>query len=190
MDNNQNNQNQNNQNNTYGQPYNGQPYNGQPYNGQPYNGQPYNGQPYNGQPYNGQPYNQPYNQPYYGQPPMQQPKKPGKGKSIASMICGIFGTIYGLVSFFIAIGIAAANDVVRGSGYNSVEYNTASDIAAVSSFVAMGIFVLPLSIVAVCLGGSYKKQSGAHNGMSRAGLITGWVGLGFYLIGIIIAAAN
>lgn len=158
----------------FGQPPMGQPPMGQPY-GQPPMGQPY-GQPPMGQPYGQPPMGQPYGQPMYNQPPAplaQAPvyvtpvtmharrydgPLPGKGLSLAGMLCSIFA----LVLFFF------------GWIFYAVDYNTGM-VTFIVSVVDLGLGIT--GIILSSIGGARNTQVGApRGGPAVAGLIIGIIG--------------
>ena len=177
----------------YGQPPMGQPY-GQPYDpnyGQSPMGQPY-GQPQYGQPpfdpnYGQPPMGQPYGQPYPPEMlvPMGQPQvynapgakppyngpKPGKGMSIAGMICGILSVLAFLPSVIISI---AEIDSVSSNG---------SSLFIISLVIGAADIVLGiLGIVLSSIGGVKNLQVGAPRGAASI------VGIVFGIIGTVLAA--
>lgn len=90
----------------------------------------------------------------------QQPKKPGLGYGISSMAVGIIGLFYSFVIMLICISEST--------------YDTFSVIAPLGMIGGM-------PLVAVILSGLSMK-CGRNNGFSKAGLITGLIGLVFVLI--------
>lgn len=145
----------------------------------------------NGNQYN--PYSNPYGQPYNGQPfnqaPAEPPKRKSLGSAIASMVCGIFGLIYGLVMFIVSVATSvAAYELTRNRPFGiqgMYHYHETSFAAGIIVIISFAIFTLPLGIVSVALGGSYKKKNNGHCGMSKAGVITGWFTLGFFILSVI-----
>jgi hypothetical protein len=91
-----------------------------------------------------------------------------------------------------AYGTAPAYGAPYG-GYAPAKTNTLAIVSLISSLV--GLFIIPLlgSITAVITGhmslGQIKQTGEQGRGLALAGLIIGYVGLGFMLLGIILLFA-
>lgn len=125
---------------------------------------------------NQQPPVQSYPQSY--QPQYQQPMVvvrtpvPGRGFGITSMVLGIIGLVYGFL-------LMCSLDNFR-------DFSDYEDMF--SSFIPVIIVYSSLSIMAVIFG-SCAKNRGYINGISKSGLIMGWIGIGCYILSILICMA-
>lgn len=130
-------------------------------------------------------------QSYNGQLPEQRTNHNIRGRSIASLTCGIFGIFFAIIEIIISINyvdyrVCASESRTLGYWY---EYSYKAENLFIAANV-LGVESLILSIVSICLGCSYKKRSRAHNKMSKSGIIISLIGMLLFLIGIIILIAN
>ena len=100
---------------------------------------------------------------------------PGRGFGITSMVLGIIGLVYGFLLMCSVDSISEIN-----------HYEDFSEI--LSEMIAVILVYSSLSIMAVIFGSCAKKR-GYINGISKSGFIMGWIGLGFYILSILICAA-
>jgi len=110
-------------------------------------------------------------QPYvYPQQPVVyvKPKVPGRGFGISGMVLGIIGLVYG------TIPLAAALDVLSGRWVSDYE---------AGQLVGVSLVYSVLSILAVCFAPAAKKR-GYINSIQKAGMVTGWIGLCFYIFAV------
>lgn len=102
-----------------------------------------------------------------------KPKTPGRGFGISSMVLGIIGLVYGFGSW-----ITAVEMLLNQSVYDS--------LVTLEEEVGSLLVFSVLSILAICFYASARKR-GYNNGVSKAGLVTGLVGLLLYIAGVVLA---
>lgn len=103
-------------------------------------------------------------------------KTPGRGFGISSLVLSIIGLIYSLYMTAAASLYGAATDMassIIGSAANAYDDEVMGTILLYSV----------LSILAVCFAaGAFKK--GYKNGVSKAGLVMGIIGLCFFVVAL------
>ena len=103
-----------------------------------------------------------------------QPKIPGRGLGIAGMILGIIGLVYG---FIMMIGAISTLETSVMNDYESVGINL--------GLVFMILLYSSLSIIGVSLAGC-GRHKGYRTGVSTAGVVTGIIGIVFYVLAIVV----
>ncbi|MBP3391314.1 MAG: hypothetical protein J6L76_00825 [Clostridia bacterium] len=106
------------------------------------------------------------------------PNMPGRGSSIAGMILGIIGSLYGFV--FSLVAIRTVMRLIQSDWYNW--YEQAEDYSG-NIFMIMFFAEIPvLAVVFSVLG----RSKGYQTGINKSGLITGLLGLFFFIIALVI----
>ncbi len=145
-------------NSGYGQNYD-QQNNGQ----QPYGQQPYGQQPYGQQPYGQQPYGQPGYNPYNNAPLYElENEQAGKGKAIASLVCGICSIV---LCCCMPVGVAGLilGLLAKKDGNKSAM----STIGLILSIIAIVIWIINLIYVFVKFGSYSNYVSYVQNQLER-----------------------
>ncbi len=116
-----------------------------------------------------------------------KPKVPGRGFGISSMVLGIVGLFY---SFYMTLAVPAMADMGSYVTENSRElfgsyyqYAGMMDEMLLTSLLIAMLMIGVMPLLGVIFGFSAKKR-GYNNGVSKSGIITGGIGLGFLAIGI------
>jgi hypothetical protein len=127
------------------------------------------------------PYQPLYPYPIYAPMPMR-PQLPASSRAIWSMVLGIVGIVIGFFIGFIFLLLPGAT--LTSSGSSSIfEYVTVADVVSIA-------VPLAISVVAVVLGhtslAQIRQGMVGGQGYAIAGLVLGYVGIGFRVLGIVV----
>lgn len=134
-------------------------------------------------------YYPPPQQPYYGQPVQPpvyypaRPKIPGRGLGIASMILGIFATIYSVFGFTVSMAQKFHIPLDSSPG-NGVETYGETNSVIVMGSVSLVCAILAL-VFSVC-----SRNKGGRNGISNAGLVLSIVSFVFIAAAIVVMVST
>ena len=112
-----------------------------------------------------------------------QPKIPGRGFGISSLVLGIIGLVYSFS--FMAMAIAYREESrVRNDFYDAINRSNPGDEELKIAVITMAIVFASMSIMAVAFSIASKSR-GYGAGTKTAGLILGIIGLMLYLTSIV-----
>ena len=107
-----------------------------------------------------------------------KPIIPGRGSSIAGMILGMIGSLYGLVFSMIVI-----RTLIRLNQYGWYDwYEQAEDVSDNVALIMVFSVIPVLAVVFSVIG----RSKGDKTGISKSGLITGIIGLVLFVIALIL----